>query len=116
MVVVDDTKWSHSLSSAHGGAAWRPAATTHEVLSPAGGRSLGTVGVASPGDVETAARAAALAQLSWAGTGSSARAAVFLRAADLLAAEADAVAGWLVREHLRGRDDATVAVVQRIAA
>jgi anti-sigma regulatory factor (Ser/Thr protein kinase) len=26
------------------------------------------------------------------------------------------IAGWLVREHLRGRDDATVAVVQRIAA
>jgi benzaldehyde dehydrogenase (NAD) len=98
VAVVDDTKWGQSLSSAQGREAWRSAAESHEVRSPAGGRSLGTVGVASPGDVETAARSAALAQQSWADTGSSARAAVFLRAADLLAAEADAVAGWLVRE------------------
>src|SRR3954468_13609117 len=99
VAVVDDTKWANALGSAVAGDAWRPSGgDPHEVRSPATGRFLGGVGIASPGDVDAAAGAAALAQPAWAQTGTGARAGVFLRAAELLEAERDAVVGWLTRE------------------
>ncbi|MCT7356114.1 aldehyde dehydrogenase family protein [Streptomyces sp. 15-116A] len=70
----------------------------HAVTEPATGEQLGTVTLATPGDVGTAADAARAAQAEWARTPHFARAAVLRKAGDLFAAHADELRRWLVRE------------------
>jgi benzaldehyde dehydrogenase (NAD) len=71
---------------------------TVDVVEPATGESLGTVGAASPEDVLESARTAAAAQRAWAATPYDARAAVLRRAGALFEEHAEEIQGWLVRE------------------
>ena len=75
-----------------------PKGGTREVIEPATGKVLTTVGWADAEDVRAAAKAAAAAQVEWAATPPDQRAAVIRRAAQLLEAHADALRPWIVRE------------------
>jgi benzaldehyde dehydrogenase (NAD) len=75
-----------------------PKGGTREVIEPATGKVLTTVGWADAEDVRTAAKAAAAAQVEWAATPPDQRAAVIRRAAQLLEAHAEALRPWIVRE------------------
>ncbi|MFE5187971.1 aldehyde dehydrogenase family protein [Streptomyces sp. NPDC056628] len=80
---------------------WQPRPLSgggHTVTEPATGEALGTVTLAGPDDVATAARAADGARAAWARLPHFARAAVLRRAGDLFAAHADELRTWLVRE------------------
>jgi benzaldehyde dehydrogenase (NAD) len=67
-------------------------------MEPATGRRLADVGSAAPEDVRSAVELAVVAQRAWAATPYSDRAAVLLRAADLLVSEQTEVEDWVVRE------------------
>jgi len=69
-----------------------------DVIEPATGKVLTTVGVADAEDVRAACKAAAAAQVEWAATPADQRAAVLRRAAQFLEANADALRPWIVRE------------------
>ncbi|NKS17147.1 benzaldehyde dehydrogenase [Prescottella equi] len=69
-----------------------------DVVEPATGDVLGSVGVAAVTDVDRAARTAALAQPSWAARTGQDRAAVLRRAALALEDARDEVERWLIRE------------------
>lgn len=68
------------------------------VLEPATGRSLGSVGMASPVDVQRASLGASKAQAEWAATSPEARAAVLRRAGDLWQEHHADLAEWIIRE------------------
>ncbi|HUB76305.1 MAG TPA: aldehyde dehydrogenase family protein [Solirubrobacteraceae bacterium] len=78
--------------------AWREASGSLEVIEPATGASLGSVGAASAQDVFRAAAAAARAQVSWAATPPADRAAILREAAEIFQAHHEEAEGWLVRE------------------
>ncbi|MFD5831853.1 aldehyde dehydrogenase family protein, partial [Lentzea sp. NPDC060358] len=79
--------------------AWRDAAGgTLDVLEPATGKRLATMGLATPGTVRAAAAAAKQAQPSWAALPAADRAEVLRRAALVLERHSGEVAGWIVRE------------------
>jgi benzaldehyde dehydrogenase (NAD) len=65
---------------------------------PATGEQLAEVGAASPDDVHRAAEVANQAQVGWAAMDPHDRAAILLRAADVLAANKEEVIGWIIRE------------------
>ncbi|MEO5663134.1 MAG: benzaldehyde dehydrogenase [Nocardioides sp.] len=69
-----------------------------DVLEPATGRTIGTVGVASADDVRLAAEKAAAAQRGWAETNPEDRAAILRRAGDLWHQHEAEIADWIVRE------------------
>jgi benzaldehyde dehydrogenase (NAD) len=69
-----------------------------DVIEPATGKVLTTVGFADADDVRAACKAAASAQVEWAATPADQRAAVLRRAAQFLEANADALRPWIVRE------------------
>jgi benzaldehyde dehydrogenase (NAD) len=93
--VVDSRKWSGAIFSG----TWRAGSgPVRDVTNPATGEVVGQVGTAAVDDVDGAAGLAATAQPAWAQTGYPVRADVFRRAAAALAAERDAVVGWLIRE------------------
>ncbi|MFI5085028.1 MAG: benzaldehyde dehydrogenase [Actinomycetales bacterium] len=71
---------------------------TREVLEPATGSMLGTVGLASAGDVGRAAAVAAKAQPAWAAMRPEERAAVLRRAGQLWEEHAEEINRWIVRE------------------
>ena len=71
---------------------------TRQVIEPATGEVLTTVGVADAEDVREAAVAARAAQVQWANTPADRRAAVLRRAAQLLEAHAETLRPWIVRE------------------
>lgn len=73
-------------------------AGVQDVLEPATGESLGSIGVAAPDDVLRAATAASAAQKDWAATAPEKRAAILRRAGDLWQEHHAEIAGWLVRE------------------
>jgi benzaldehyde dehydrogenase (NAD) len=75
-----------------------PGAGSYDVIEPATGQVLGTLGLASPGDVARASALAAQAQPAWAALPYTERAAVLRRAGDLLLAHREEIRGWLVRE------------------
>jgi benzaldehyde dehydrogenase (NAD) len=77
---------------------WRDASGSLEVIEPATGGSLGTVGAGSAADVHRAAGEAAKAQVSWAATPPADRAAIMRKAADIFQAHHEEAEGWLVRE------------------
>jgi benzaldehyde dehydrogenase (NAD) len=65
---------------------------------PATGETLAEVGAAGPDDVRAAAAAAAQAQTAWGEADPHERAAVLLRAAEVLQANKDEIIGWIIRE------------------
>ena len=69
-----------------------------DVIEPATGKVLTTVGFADAEDVRAACKSAAAAQVAWAATPADQRAAVLRRAAQFLEANADALRPWIVRE------------------
>ncbi|MFI5783683.1 aldehyde dehydrogenase family protein [Nocardia sp. NPDC051570] len=71
---------------------------TVEVLEPATGTTLATVGVASSDDVRAAAARAHHAQRSWRSVPALERSELFRRAATLLTEHTDEATRWLVRE------------------
>jgi len=96
MVLLDEARW-HDLIFTDG--AWRPGSgETVDVVEPATGGVLGRVTLATPADVDAAARAAAAAQREWAAAPHFERAAVLRRAAALWAEHAEEIAWWNVRE------------------
>ncbi len=70
----------------------------NEVLAPADGAALASVGCATPSDLASAARAAREAQPAWEATDPSKRAEVLNRAADILQANAGELIPWIIRE------------------
>jgi benzaldehyde dehydrogenase (NAD) len=68
------------------------------VIEPATGAEIGRTGVASPSDVESAARQAAAAQPAWAATPHTERSAILRRAADIWRANAADIEWWGIRE------------------
>ncbi|CAL9322008.1 benzaldehyde dehydrogenase [Streptomyces sp. SudanB182_2057] len=77
---------------------WQDSAHDYPVIEPATGNALGTVGLATPKDVNHAAARAAEAQRSWAAASPQQRAAVLRRAGELFTAHAAEIEDWLVRE------------------
>ncbi|MET0933084.1 MAG: benzaldehyde dehydrogenase [Mycetocola sp.] len=89
-------------------------AGTLNVAEPATGRSLGSVGSASAGDVARAATRASVAQRDWALRKPEQRAAVLRRAGQLFEDHAEEIQGWIVRES--GAIPAKAALETHIAA
>jgi benzaldehyde dehydrogenase (NAD) len=89
-------------------------AGTLDVVEPATGRSLGSVGAASAGDVARAATSASAAQREWALLKPEQRAAVLRRAGQLFEDHAEEIQGWIVRES--GAIPAKAALETHIAA
>jgi len=77
---------------------WRDAPTKLEVIEPATGSSLGSVGAGGAAEVHQAASEAARAQARWALTPVAERVAILRAAADILAEHHEEAEGWLVRE------------------
>ncbi len=77
-------------TAAHGG--------THTFTEPATGEQLGSVGLADADDVALAAAQARAAQAAWAASDYKERAAIFRRAATLIAEHHDELSTWIVRE------------------
>ncbi len=96
MGLLDDRRWEGQIWRDGAWCAGRGGA--REVLEPATGKVLGTIGLASADDVADAAEAAAKAQPDWAAAPFHERAAVLRRAGDLLHANAPEIEDWLVRE------------------
>ena len=69
-----------------------------DIAEPATGGTLGKIGLASPKDVEVAAKTAAKAQVAWAGKKPEERAAILRRAGDLWNQHAEEIQGWIMRE------------------
>ncbi|MEU2425708.1 aldehyde dehydrogenase family protein [Streptomyces sp. NPDC007851] len=95
--LIDLAAAQHRLYTTDG---WQPPARggTADVLEPATGHHLATVGVAGPDDVHAAVAAAAAAQPAWGATAPAQRAAVLRRAALLLEEHTEEAVEWLVRE------------------
>ncbi len=94
MTLLTDT-WNGALYS--GG--WKPgSAGVSDVIEPATGGTLGSIGVASVADVHAAAHAASLAQRDWARRAPEERAAVLRKAGLLFQEHAAEIEGWIIRE------------------
>ncbi|MBM2616034.1 benzaldehyde dehydrogenase [Actinoplanes sp. LDG1-06] len=96
MVLLDENRWNDLLFT---DGAWRAGSgETVDVTEPATGGVLGRITLATPADVEAAARSAASAQKEWAAQPHFARAAVLRKAAALWAEHAEEISWWNVRE------------------
>lgn len=88
-------RWTGSIYSG----SWKSgSAGTSDVLEPATGGVLGSIGVASVEDVQAASIAASLAQRDWAKRPPEQRAAVLRRAGLLFQEHGAEIEGWIVRE------------------
>jgi benzaldehyde dehydrogenase (NAD) len=85
--ILDDAAWRGKLS-----------AGTADVLEKATGKRLTTVGVAGASDVAAGARTANEAQVKWAAMPYETRAAVFRKAARIIADNEAELADWIIRE------------------
>ena len=94
LAFMDPAVWSGRVFNGE----WKPAAGTRDVLEPATGRVLSTVGLGGAQDVATAAELAARAQKSWAQVAPREKAAVFHRAAQLFQQHFDELALYVTRE------------------
>jgi benzaldehyde dehydrogenase (NAD) len=95
MALLDPAAWSGQVYSD----GWREAiGGTRDVMEPATGTSLGTVGMANQADVEQAAALAAKAQPEWAATPFQERAAILRRAGELVEQYVDEIHWWIIRE------------------
>ncbi|WP_127127339.1 aldehyde dehydrogenase family protein [Georgenia sp. SYP-B2076] len=77
---------------------WKAAASTVDVVAPATGQRIATVGAAGVDDLDAAVRSATEAQKTWAALTYDQRAKVFRRASALLAEDPDRLVRWLVPE------------------
>ncbi|MBD3827189.1 MULTISPECIES: benzaldehyde dehydrogenase [Stenotrophomonas] len=77
---------------------WRAGASTQDVIEPATGAPLGSIGMTDPAGIAAAAATAAQAQRDWASAPYETRAQVLRRAAQLAEQHTDAIVDWLVRE------------------
>ncbi len=77
---------------------WSVANKAQDILEPASGSVLTRVGMATPGDVAQAAVRARAAQAEWAALPFEQRAAIFRKAAAIVAREAEGMTRWIVRE------------------
>ncbi|WKZ93719.1 aldehyde dehydrogenase family protein [Chimaeribacter arupi] len=79
---------------------WREGrhAQSLNVTNPYDGSTLLTIKQANRDDLDAAYQRAAKAQRDWAATGPAQRAAVMLRAAEIITARREEIIGWLVRE------------------
>jgi benzaldehyde dehydrogenase (NAD) len=94
VALLDPATWQDRVftgSWVSGGAGVR------EVLEPATGAVLGSIGLANSADVAAAAERAVVAQREWAARPHTERAAVLVKAAALLSEHSNEIAGWLVR-------------------
>ncbi|RJF96507.1 aldehyde dehydrogenase family protein [Noviherbaspirillum cavernae] len=93
--IADSRAWegkalSHGWSETAGG--------RHDVIEPATGKVLHTVGLANPQDIAEAAKRAKAAQPKWEATPFEERAAILRRAADILERSGDAMKPRFIRE------------------
>jgi benzaldehyde dehydrogenase (NAD) len=93
--LIDPALWNGKLWSS----GWRiPAGGATDVFDKSSGATLGRVGVANAADVADACSRARVASVAWAATPAEERAAVLLRAAELLAAASAEITDWVIRE------------------
>lgn len=77
---------------------WASLESKADVTEPATGAVLGSVGLASPEDIRTAAAAAKTAQKAWAATSYDERAAILRAAAAVAESNRAEIVDWIVRE------------------
>ncbi|MBV1777529.1 benzaldehyde dehydrogenase [Paeniglutamicibacter sp. ABSL32-1] len=95
MSLLEESLWSSKININ----GWvQGTAGTRDVMEPATGNVLGSLGVASVQDVLRAATAAARAQVAWAAKKPEERAAVLRRAGDLWEEHTQEIQSWLIRE------------------
>ena len=95
-MLLDASHWQNKI---YVGGSWAPGSGgTREVIEPATGTALGTIGIAGPEDVARAAESAAAAQRAWAALPHTERSAVLRRAGQLWAQHADEISWWNIRE------------------
>ena len=95
MAFLDEQRWQGKIFDG----TWRMAdGGVKDVVEPATGDKLGTVGFAALSDLERSALRAREAQVAWAAAPFRERAAVMRRAAELWAQYSDDIQGWLIRE------------------
>lgn len=95
MTLIDPAIWEGKISTG----SWQPgSAGVQDVIEPATGAVLGTVGVADAADVYAAATRAAQAQREWAAKRPEERAAVLRRAGELFEQHGEEIQRWIVRE------------------
>lgn len=93
--LMDERIWTGKIFNGE----WIPASGGESsVLEPATGTHIGRIGRANADDVRRAAEQAAQAQVAWASTPFSERAAVLRRAGLLLEEQAAKIQSWLIRE------------------
>jgi benzaldehyde dehydrogenase (NAD) len=93
--LIDPAAWNDNICSS----GWRIGrAGVANVLDKSSGAVLGRVGVADAADVADACLRALVASSSWAATPAEERAAIMLRAADILASASAEIADWVIRE------------------
>ena len=95
MSLLDQAVWDSSIflgdwTTGHGG--------HYAVREPATGGELGRLGMATTEDLDTAVQRAVVAQREWSRRSFDQRAAIMLRAAELLEENTAEIAGWLIRE------------------
>src|SRR5690625_3032848 len=69
-----------------------------DIIEPATGETLGTIGGATPEDVKTAAKNAAKAQKTWAAMKPTERAGILRKAGSLFEEYAEELQSWVMRE------------------
>src|SRR5580693_4949444 len=101
MSLLDPDIWTDKVFTGE----WRPGRGRREVIEPATGDVLGSVGVADAATVAGATALATQAQREWAARTPYERAAVLQRAAGLFEEHADEIVEWVTRESggTRGR-------------
>lgn len=96
MALLDPAVWSDKIYTAKG---WvKGGGGSRDVVNPATGEKLGSIGLASVKDVEQAAKDAKAAQVEWANTNPEARAAIMRKAGELFEQHAAEIEGWIVKE------------------
>ena len=93
--LLGDPRWHSNILS--GG--WVPGSgAALDIIEPATGKQLGTIGSASPDDVHTAAKRAAAAQKQWASMVPTQRAAILRKAGLLFEEYAEELQSWIMQE------------------
>ncbi len=93
--LLDDPRWQNKILN--GG--WVSGSGDDiEIIEPATGETLGTIGGANPEDVKTAAKRAAKAQKTWAAMKPTERAGILRKAGMLFEEHAEELQSWVMRE------------------
>ncbi|WP_105567360.1 benzaldehyde dehydrogenase [Microbacterium halophytorum] len=95
MTLLDTALWSGRISTG----SWQPGhGGAYDVVAPATGEVLGSIGSADASDAYAASARAAEAQRGWAAKAPEERAAVLRRAGLLFEEHAEEIQGWIIRE------------------